>query len=217
MLIANEWCGFVKDRKTLRVSASVEIQRSSYVLSMPLCYEISMMALFSAEHWLLSQSTFIIRVKTFDWTGTSTHEWTTTGYSLIPCLIGKKHSICIKFSANHILKAVNLFFLLLIVQIIHGYLRKYSSEGAMPLAFTCSAAISAACHRPEADKEAHLLPVQWGVVGTNDRDIKYCSFTTSRTVVAPSIGSSYLGISSSSSSSSSSGGRKLLDHFDWSS
>lgn len=69
----------------------------------------------------------------------------------------------------------------------------------MPLASTCSAAISAACHRPEADKEAHLLPVQWGVVGTDEQDREYCSFTTSRDVVAPSTGSFYLGMSSSSS------------------
>lgn len=196
MLVADEWYGFINDRKTLRVSAPVGIQRSSYVLSMPLRYGLPMMALFSVEHWLISQSTFIVRVKQFDWTGTPSRGWTTTGYSFIPSLIGKKHSTCIKYPAHNISEAVNLFLLFLTVQIIHGSLRKYPSEGAMPLASTCSAAISAACHRPEADKEAHLLPLQWGIVGTDDQNTEYCSFTTSRTVAAPSIGSYYLGISS---------------------
>lgn len=196
MMVADEWCGFAKHRKTLRVSAPVGIQRSSYFLSMPLRYGLPMMVLFSIEHWLLSQSTFIVRVNKFDWTGVPKQGWTTTGYSFIPCLMGKKDSTHIRYPANRIPEAVNLFLLTLIVQIIHGYLRKYPSEGAMPLASTCSAAISAACHRPEADKEAHLLPVQWGVVGTDDQNTEYCSFTTSRNVTMPSTGSYYLGMSS---------------------
>lgn len=152
---------------------------------------------FFVMHWLVSQNTFIIRVNKFDCNGNLERGWTTTGYSFIPCFIGKKHFIRIKYFANDNLKTVNLGFLLLIFQIIHGNLRKYPN--AMPLAFSCSAAISAACHRPEADKEAHLLPVQWGVVEetTNDRNTKYCSFTTSRDVIAPSVGSFYLGLSSS--------------------
>ena len=60
----------------------------------------------------------------------------------------------------------------------------------MPLASTCSAAISAACQRPEDDKEAHLLPVQWRVVDTDDQNQGCCSFTTARTVAAPSVGAS---------------------------
>jgi hypothetical protein len=38
--------------------------------------------------------------------------------------------------------------------------RRY--KGGMPLSATCSVIISAACHRPDGDKEAHLFPVQWG-------------------------------------------------------
>jgi hypothetical protein len=40
--------------------------------------------------------------------------------------------------------------------------RRY--KGGMPLSATCSVIISAACHRPDGDKEAHLFPVQWGAV-----------------------------------------------------
>lgn len=34
----------------------------------------------------------------------------------------------------------------------------------MPLNATCSNAISAACHRPEDDKQAYLFPVKWGMI-----------------------------------------------------
>lgn len=64
----------------------------------------------------------------------------------------------------------------------------------MPFAVTCSAAISAACHRPADDKEAHLLPVQWGVVGTDEQNTEYCAFTTSTAVAVPAQGAYYLGI-----------------------
>lgn len=64
----------------------------------------------------------------------------------------------------------------------------------MPFASTCSAAISAACHRPEADNDAHLLPVQWGVVGQDESGLQRCAFTTSRHVQPPTNGSSLLGM-----------------------
>jgi hypothetical protein len=59
----------------------------------------------------------------------------------------------------------------------------------MPLAGTCSALISAACHPPEDDTKASLLLVHWGVVdmseqvsqedGHLEQDIVgHCSFTS---------------------------------------
>lgn len=48
-----------------------------------------MMILFSTEHWLLSQSTFIIRIIRIDWTGIPAAEWTVSGFSLGPGAIGK--------------------------------------------------------------------------------------------------------------------------------
>lgn len=92
------------------------------------------------------------------------------------------------------LPALVAFSLILILQLLHDCLRKYKKEGAMPLASTCSAAISAACHRPDADREAHLLPVQWGVVNQDELGRECCSFTTSRTVVPPTLGMDCLGM-----------------------
>lgn len=64
----------------------------------------------------------------------------------------------------------------------------------MPFASTCSAAISAACHRPKADNEAHLLPVQWGVVEPDETGLRRCAFTTSRHVQPPTKGFPFLGM-----------------------
>lgn len=91
MLVANEWSEYAKERKTLRVSNPIGIQRSSYFLSMPFRYGIPMMVFISFLHWLVSQCIFIIRVNRVDRTGAFMPGWTTTGYSLTPCLIGKKY------------------------------------------------------------------------------------------------------------------------------
>jgi hypothetical protein len=77
--------------------------------------------------------------------------------------------------------------------VLHAFLRKYPSNTAMPLAATCSAAISAACHRPDADKDAHLLSVQWGVVD-DTIGTERCAFTTSRYVHPPLLDNEYLGV-----------------------
>ena len=61
----------------------------------------------------------------------------------------------------------------------------------IPMASTCSAAISAACHRPKEDKEAHFFPVEWGVVGYNENGVGHCSFTTDKNVTRPRKGELY--------------------------
>jgi hypothetical protein len=54
----------------------------------------------------------------------------------------------------------------------------------MPLASSCSAAISAACHPAQEDVDASLLPVQWGAVTQGTRGSKgeepvgHCSFSS---------------------------------------
>ena len=62
----------------------------------------------------------------------------------------------------------------------------------MPVASTCSATISAACHPPlPEDEEAYMFPVQWGVVSQDAEDVGHCSFTTARDVAAPVVGRLY--------------------------
>lgn len=77
---------------------------------------------------------------------------------------------------------------MIIIFILNSILRHFPKD--MPLASTCSAAISAACHRPAEDFDAHLLPVQWGVVSDGNR----CAFTTHRDVKPLREGNFYIGI-----------------------
>ena len=61
----------------------------------------------------------------------------------------------------------------------------------MPLASSCSAAISAACHPPSEDIDAAVLPVQWGAVGeVRKREVGHCTFTSMR-VTEPAPGRLY--------------------------
>ena len=66
----------------------------------------------------------------------------------------------------------------------HDAKQKNGRSYTMPLVSTCSAAISAACHRPDEDLDSHLLPVKWGFVDRN-----YWCLTTSRDVSYPELGS----------------------------
>jgi hypothetical protein len=83
--------------------------------------------------------------------------------------------------------------LFLALQLGNAFIRKYPAGSSMPLVVSCSAAISANCHRPELDEDAYLLPVRWGVVGVNDEGHKICSFTTMRDVEPPKPGDILVG------------------------
>jgi hypothetical protein len=87
-LLAREWVNFGHGRKTLRVSHPQGIQRESFFISMPLKYGLPIMAVFAIEHWLISQSAFVIRILLFDFDGTPLPGLTMAGFSIIPCIAG---------------------------------------------------------------------------------------------------------------------------------
>ena len=65
--------------------------------------------------------------------------------------------------------------LILVSALVLTGLRK--SPSGMPLASTCSSAISAACHPPlPEDEDAYMFPVQWGVVGRDAEGVEHCPF-----------------------------------------
>ena len=178
MLMAKEWSAYAHHRRTLRVTCPIGKQRSTYWLQLPYRYGIPLLVTSAALHWLVSQSFFLVRViVTYEpdlrdkWGGDPMTLISTCGYSPIA-----------------IITVIPLGVLLLLVVIANGF-RKYSKS--MPLARSCSAAISAACHRPEEDKDAALLPVLWGAVDT-DGPIGHCCFTSFE-VSPPVEGSSYAG------------------------
>ena len=89
MLVSDEWAGYQKTRKTLRVSFPEGIQRSSYFISMPLRYGIPLTVSMSLLHWTVSQSVFVVRVISHYSDGSLNAESTITaaGYSPLGIMI----------------------------------------------------------------------------------------------------------------------------------
>lgn len=156
MLLVDEWSDFAHERKSLRVTSPVGLQRSSYWLQVPYIYGIPLLLLSAALHWLVSQSLFFARIS-YDNELEGTKKTTSTG----------------GYSCIAIISVIILGSITVILGILMGS-RKYK-EG-MPLIGSCSAAISAACHPPEEDVDASLLPL-WGAVDS-DQKIGHCCFTS---------------------------------------
>lgn len=162
MLLEDEWNGFAHERKPLRVTSPspASKQRSSYWLSLPYKYAIPLLVTSGILHWLVSQSIFLARVLVFDYKNEQTSESiSTVGYSPIAMII-----------------VIILGSIMVLFGILTGS-RKYRT--GMPLAGSCSAVISAACHRLSNDPDVALLPVMWGAVESKDEDtISHCCFSS---------------------------------------
>lgn len=110
-------------------------------------------------HWLMSQSLFLAMVDVYDANGEPILSSPAVGYSCIA-----------------IFCAVIVGSAALLVAFAMGF-KRY--EAGIPLVGSCSAAISAACHRMPGDIDSSWRPVKWGVVdGDNEGDIGHCSFSS---------------------------------------
>ena len=149
MLLGQEWASYAHERKSLRVTTPRGSQRSTYRLQLPYKYGIPLLVAAALLHWLISQSLFLARLQAYRWDGTRRPEddITSCAYSARPILV----SLCLGFG-------------LLLVGLAMG-LRKYSK--GVPLAGSCSLAISAACHAPPGDGKVSLKKIKWGVVNVN--------------------------------------------------
>jgi hypothetical protein len=204
-----EWHHYALERKPLRVSTPAGLQRSSYSISMPWRFGIPLMASMSFLHWTLSQSIFILPLQSIRIDGTiddsSGQNWVV--FSVWP-LIVCKYLYLLLYTRHPIWKqatrlpetALITGFFLTVTLLLAGIPR---FRGGIPMGATCSAVISAACHRPLDDKEAYKFPVQWGAVSRQiDRDEMeitdskvlpgHCCFTTARDVERPRVGEVYM-------------------------
>ncbi|KAL9073389.1 MAG: hypothetical protein Q9161_003004 [Pseudevernia consocians] len=133
-------------------------------------------------HWLVSQSIFLARVDV-----------------IVPDGFGNEAempgiSTC-GYSPMAMIFVIILGSIVVLLGICFGF-RK--SKGGMPLAGSCSAAISAACHPPEADVDASMKRIIWGVVAEDcfqyeGESVGHCSFTSFK-VEAPVVGKRYAGL-----------------------
>ena len=176
MLQGHEWSGYGHERKTLRVSAPVGKQRSSYYLTLPHTYAVPLLFFSALMHWLVSQAIFLVRITAYaeDGSEDTAGDVTTCGYSCIAIIF------ILIVGTTMLLAGVAMGF------------RRFPP--GIPLASSCSAAISAACHPRPEDVDAAVLPLMWGVV-KDDEDadgVGHCSFS-SRHVVSPVQGRLYAG------------------------
>ena len=174
MLAALEQSHYAITREPLRVSAPKGFQRSSWFLSLPYRYGIPLMLTSGLLHWFISQALFLVRIVMYEENG--------SGASL--------NAVSrVGFSPIGIVMAFTLATVLVFALPALGLLCKYpGGDAAVPLMGTSSAAISAACHPPKEDQDAHLLPLRWGMVGAYEDGAERCAFTTAIDVRAPTKG-----------------------------
>ena len=157
MLLADEWNGYARERKPLRVTDPRGAQRSTYRLQLPYRYGVPLLTASATLHWLVSQSLFLVNM-----TG-----YRTKGQDIILPLS------TIGYSCIAIITVIFLGVIMIFLEVLNGF----RVHQGMPLAGSCSAAISAACHRPEEDVDAATKPVMWGVVSSED-GVGHCCFTS---------------------------------------
>ena len=176
MLVAAEWGRFAVYRKTLRVSAPKGSQRSSYFLSVPWRYGIPLIATSSVLNWLVSQSIFLVRTLMFP----PTPPGSNTSSSAVTQVVSQSNRI--GYSPIGIISSFGLTGIMVLGLLFLALWNVFPmGEDSIPLASTCSAAISAACHRSDGDRQAHLLPLQWGVIrGGGPAQVGHCGFSSKK-------------------------------------
>lgn len=168
LLLAKEWTTYNSRCKGLRVTTRSGLyQRSTYCLHLPFRYSIPLLCTSAILHWVISQSIFLVRVDYYSEGEKQSHSDGSDSGG--PDSNGSN----IGFSLPPILTAMIIGFLMLAFIIGLGF-RKL---GNMPVAGSCSVAISAACHRPEDDVDAAVSPVQWGEVQGTEDGIGHACFT----------------------------------------
>ena len=170
MVMSSEWSEYGHRQKPLRVSFSRSGQKSTFYLQLPYLYGFPLLTLSAFLHWLVSQSIFLANVSSYSKKGKLVDPVlvSTCGYSPLAILI----TVCV-------IIAIALLTTLL-------SLRTYKS--GIPLAASCSAAISAACH-PEKEVDS-TAPLMWGVLSPCSEFPGHCSFTDQE-VAKPEVGSLY--------------------------
>lgn len=166
MLLGEEWTKFAYERKTLRVTCPVGKQRSTFWLQLPYSYGVPLLIMSMVLHWLVSLSFFVVRITVRDPSDLTQHPSirNTNGKEVLTC----------SWSPIAIITAMILGAILLLLLCLNGC-RRY--KPGLPLAGSSSAVISAACHRPESDVDAAVLPVRWGSVRP-EGPVGHCCFTS---------------------------------------
>ena len=175
MFVGREWSSYALHRKALRVSKPAGPQRRTYFLQLPYRIAVPLIVLSSLLHWLVSQSIFLAVVSTYNPDGVLA-----SAIAVVTC----------GFSPMAMIFCIIAGAVLVSIVVAMGY---FKFDSAMPLAGSCSMAISAACHSTDGDRAAQGL-LQWGEVDSDSTgaEIGHCAFT-SGLVRRPTLGRLYAG------------------------
>lgn len=186
--VSREWAAFAMSRKGLRTTKPVGSQRSTYWLQVPYRFALPMMACSAVLHYITSQVLFFSEFRVYKNNLTlSTLGEDTRRSALATTVSGLGYSdtawlmLCISMAV--------LFFMIVVIGCL-------VCKSRLPPIRFCSAVISAACHRPDWDPEAHKKQLQWGEVtslrfdGEGGEIIGHCCFTSDE-VVRPEEGRLY--------------------------
>ena len=161
MLAASEWSRFASQRKGLRTSSPTGSQRSTYWLQLPWKYSLPLGIVSALLHWLVSQSIFLVKIDAY-----GPYQEPLPDAGTLTC----GYSSCALF-ITIIIGGIMLLPL--------AILGSRTLDARIPLAGSCSLAISAACHQPLKDNEASRLPIQWGAVSHEaEHGPGHCCFTS---------------------------------------
>lgn len=178
MVMAKEWSEFAHSRKPLRVTSPFGQQRLTYWLSLPYRFAIPLLVASMLLHWLTSQAIFLDRrIVQQVWWGEPYEDNDVGSVSTVG------------YSPSAVLACLILGLIMVLALIGMGF-RKY--KAGIPLAASCSAAISAACHVAPGESGIETLPLQWGVLGAW-HNVGHCGFSA-REVAMPQLGCRYAGI-----------------------
>lgn len=141
------------------------------------------MVLSGTLHWLVSQSIFLVAIDYYDVHGNAGqgNQWDSQDFKTLG------------YSPSAIISVIVLGGLMVVSIVGFGYV---PYRRGMPLAGSCSLAISAACHIAGEDKidgsVAAANKLQWGVVSMGRDGVGHCAFST-KSVEAPVEGEVYAG------------------------
>lgn len=153
-LVGDQWVRFLhpNGKKSLRVSTPIGMQRSSYILSLPLTYSIALIIAMIILHWLVSESLFVVQTIGFDTNGklldSSGFSGSVVGYSILPIVLA---TIC--------------GGVMVIGLLVNSMVRNHQDVPQEFLKWGSSSVhIESLCHRPDEDFDAHLFPLSIGIV-----------------------------------------------------
>jgi hypothetical protein len=185
--LATEWDSYARHRKGLRVSSSpVGAQRTAYFLQLPYRYSTPLVVISGLMHWLISQSIFLIFVEIYEASVENDSISGGTEGNASARVPVSDYTTC-GWSPAGVFSVIVVGVVMVLFLLVAGS-RRLGSD--MPVAGSCSAAISAACHPMPYDKMASVEPLQWGFTSLEEDEKGHCSFSSGE-VDAPRKGVLY--------------------------